>query len=125
MTIGPDIVAHTIALTAAHLLYEAGKGSLATARETGEKLVGWLRGKLTGDGAKSLADLQADPADPDNQADLRKRLRELLRAEPGAEAELRGLLPAGSISTVTQTASGVEGSTVIQNTGSGTITVRG
>lgn len=66
-------------------------------------------GELTGDAAcrcldlirkkfvskeeqKAIADLEADPADPDNQADVRKKVKQALSNDEAFRAELQKLL---------------------------------
>ena len=123
MILTANIIAYTVALAATYLGFDNNIELIDAARGVGDQLLAWLRRKLPAEATKSLDDLQADPADPDNQADLRKRLLELLRADPDAEAELRALLP--TTTTTTQTATNVQNSNVIQNTGSANITISG
>ena len=122
MSLTVEIIQHTVALAAAHALHETGRDTIAAAREGGARITAWLRQKLTGTDAKSLDDLQTDPADPDNQADLRKRLKQLLQNHPEYEAELRALLPQ-TTTTTTQTATNINDSTIVQNTGSASINI--
>jgi hypothetical protein len=62
--------------------------------ETGGKLFGWMRAKLSGRAKEALDDLAAKPNSEDNQADLRKQLVKALEADPTLVAELRAMLPA-------------------------------
>lgn len=123
MSLTADIIQHTIAIASAHLAYEAGGNVLAAARQGGAAIVDWLRARLPADAAKPLADLQANPEDDLNRQDLAIQLAKYLRANPTAEAELRALLPS-TTTTTTQTASHNSGSTIVQNTGSGSITIQ-
>ncbi|HST76404.1 MAG TPA: hypothetical protein VLJ20_13590 [Acetobacteraceae bacterium] len=101
MTVEPTILAEASAAVGflAPYLVEAGKGA---AKKVGEnsvtgagKLLGWMRGKLSGRGKEALDNLENNPESDDNQADLRKQLVKLLETEPGLRDELRSLLPAG------------------------------
>lgn len=52
-------------------------------------LLDFLKAKLTPEGGgKALADLEQAPDDADNQADLRKRLKQVLAADPDFRKEL-------------------------------------
>lgn len=77
-------------------LTEAGKEAAKTVGKEvagqGIKLLGWLRGKLTGRGAEALAELEQAPTDADNQGDVRKQLTKLLTEKPALLEELRALL---------------------------------
>ena len=117
MSITAEIIQHTVALTAAHLAFESGKEAMAIARDEGARLFGWLRAKLPAPAQPALAELEADPANADTQAELRNHLKRLLTAEPAFVEELRALLPATTQTTNTQTASGNKDSKIIQNTG--------
>lgn len=77
-------------------LVEGGKEMAKTvgkeAATGGLKLLGWLKGRLTGAGAEALAEVEQAPADQDAQGALRLQVRKLLEREPGLQEELRGLL---------------------------------
>jgi hypothetical protein len=68
---------------------KAGDGA---AQAVGKGLFEWLKGKLTGSAHKALDDLEKSPRDGDNQADLRKRLREALEEDPELLRGLRSVL---------------------------------
>lgn len=76
----------------------------------------WLKGRLLPTPAvAAVKDLEARPADPDNQADFRKRLREALEADPALATELAqwldraGARGAVTTQTLTQTGDGNKG----------------
>ena len=90
-----ELAAAAVAALVPYLATFADKaaGKLAEqAVESGGKLLGWLRAKLSGRGKEALDDLEADPQSPDNQADLRKQIGKLVEAEPALRAELEGLV---------------------------------
>ena len=61
--------------------------------EDGVKLLELLHRKFTREDRKqSLADLEAAPGDPDNQADLRKKLKHALSEDLEFGRELQALL---------------------------------
>jgi hypothetical protein len=102
MTVEPAILADASAAVGflAPYLVEAGKGM---AKKVGEnsvggagKLLGWMRGKLTGRGKQALDDLDQKPDSAGYQAVLSERLAELLEAEPSLRDELRSLLPSAA-----------------------------
>ena len=76
--------------------------------EAAGKVLGWLRAKLGGRAKEALDELEAAPADSDNQADLRKQLKKALEADPSLAEELRALIPEDALQRVTmnQTISG-------------------
>jgi hypothetical protein len=49
---------------------------------TAIKLLGWMRGKLTGRAKEALDNVEAAPSSEDNQADLRKQLTKLPETHP-------------------------------------------
>ena len=105
-------------------LSEAGKEAAKTvgkeAATAAVNLLGWLHRTLTGGARKALADLERAPDVPDNQADLRKRLTELLEADPALLGELRPLLPAqAETATVMQQKVEGAGAKGVQNKGDG------
>jgi tetratricopeptide (TPR) repeat protein len=78
---------------------EAGKAvatKLGEATVAGaERIVGLVRGKLARpEQQQALADLEAAPEDPDNQADVRKKLKQALAEDEGFCKELAELLEA-------------------------------
>jgi tetratricopeptide (TPR) repeat protein len=78
---------------------EAGKAvatKLGEATVAGaERVVNLVRGKLTRpEQQQALADLEAAPEDPDNQADVRKKLKQALAEDEGFCKELAELLEA-------------------------------
>ena len=78
-------------------LSEAVKGAAGklggAAVDGAVKLLGTLKDSLAGEEDKAaLADLEAAPEDADNQADLRKRLKQALAADPAFRDELAALL---------------------------------
>ena len=98
-----DPVSATLAATAvgylAPYLAEAGKEGAkrigGAAADGAVRLLGFLRDRLRGtDGETALAEVEAQPADPLNQAVLQKHLRDRLAADPGFRDELRGLVEA-------------------------------
>lgn len=75
-------------------LIEIGKGGAERLGDAGAgKLLAWLREKMTGRAREAMADLEQDPASPDNQADFRKQLVKLLKEDPELLKELQSLLP--------------------------------
>jgi len=54
-----------------------------------------------GDLPEAVADLAADPSDPDLQAALRVEIRRILAADPALVSEVRGMLDAAAAITVT------------------------
>jgi hypothetical protein len=79
----------------------AGDKLASAAGEAAVKGVGrlyeLLRHKVQGTGAEQpLQDLAQAPADPDNQACLRKALRTLLTDDPAFAEQLKALLPTGA-----------------------------
>jgi hypothetical protein len=58
------------------------------------KVLGWPCAKLGGRARESLDELEAAPADADNQADRRRPLKKALEADPRLAEELRALIPA-------------------------------
>jgi hypothetical protein len=90
-------------------LAEAGKEAAKTVgKESAEgavKLLGWLRGKLTGRGKEALTELEEAPASALNQDDLRTQLAKLLEKQPALGPELAELLgeTGGRGDTMTQT----------------------
>lgn len=124
-------IAATAVTVLSPYLTEAGKEAAKTAGKEavlhGGKLLGWLRGTMTGRGAEALAELEQAPTDPDNQGDVRKQLTKLLTETPALADELRALLaetaPAGD--ALTQTVTGNSNKVVAIGSGHGnTITIR-
>ena len=95
----PELASAAVAALAPYLA-TAGQAAAKKIGEeavaTGEKLLGWLRARLTGRGQEALDDLAATPDSEDNQADLRKQITKALEATPGLAAELEAILPAGA-----------------------------
>ncbi|TCO76521.1 hypothetical protein EV699_1292 [Plasticicumulans lactativorans] len=84
----------------------------------------WLKGRLlpTPAAAAAVKDLEARPADPDNQADFRKQLRKALEADPALATELKQWLDRagarGAVTTQTLTQTGI-GNQGVQLSGHG------
>jgi len=123
MTIEPAIIAEASAAVGflAPYLVEAAKGA---AKKVGEnsvtgagKLLGWMRGKLTGRGKQALDDLEQRPESAGYQAVLSEHLAEQLEAEPGLRDELRSLLPA-TVQVQTVQGAGAKG---LQISGNGNV----
>jgi hypothetical protein len=78
------------------LLGEAAKEAAKTlgkdAVDSGGKVLGWMRAKLTGGGKVALAEVERDPTD-DNKQKLTSELEKLLTAQPALADELRALVP--------------------------------
>ncbi len=98
-----------------YLLPYLGEAAKSTAGKLGGaavdgavKLLTYLKGKLSGEAEKTaIADLEAAPEDADNQADVRKRLKRALAADPAFRDELAALLdklpPPSTTQTMTTT----------------------
>lgn len=71
---------------------EAAKALGKEAAAGGVKLLGWLRGRLTGSGAEALAEVEAAPRDVDAQGALRIQVRRLLEGDAALASELEVLL---------------------------------
>ena len=56
------------------------------------KLLGWLKGKLTGDAAKAVTQLEAKPTDEDSARMFRIQLKKALETDAALTAELSTLL---------------------------------
>ena len=115
------LVATTVAFIPPYL-GKAGEEAAKTVGKEGAlaglKVLGWLRGKVTGRAKEALADVEENP-DDDHQAALRVQLAKLLKAEPGLLEELRALLPTGAGEAGGQTMTLGDGSKAVQNTGHG------
>ena len=92
MSITAEIVQHTVALASAHLLFESGKEAFKEGVEGAAQLLSWLRTTLTGRAKEALADLENNPGEADNQADLRKQLMLLFNNNPALLGELRAII---------------------------------
>lgn len=95
--IGEELLAAKVVEYLLSYLTEAAKsaaGKVGGAAVDGAlKLLGCLKVKLSSEGDKAaLADLETNPEDADNQADLRKRLKRALAADPAFREELAALL---------------------------------
>ena len=123
MSIMAEIAQHTVALTAAHLLVETGKGTLQAGTEAAGKLLPWLRKKLIGPAKAALDMLEADPKEETSQAALRVQLVKLLETNPTLLAELRSLLPpALATETTIQSQTVGNHSRAVQNKGNNNTT---
>lgn len=124
-----DPLALASAAVAALAPYLATAGQAAAKKlgeksvEAGEKLLVWMRERLSGRGQEALDDLAANPTSEENQVDLRKQLAKALEANPDLAAELKALVSAaaGDGDVMTQTVSGA-GAKVAQVKGSGNTT---
>lgn len=74
------------------LVWDAGAGEAA--KSAGRDFYGWLKGKLAGAPAESLAKLEAEPAKERNADRLKADLEELLEKDPGLAQELATKLEA-------------------------------
>jgi hypothetical protein len=123
----PVTLASAAVAALAPYLANAGEGAAKKigekAVETGGKLLGWMRARLSGRGQEALNDLTASPESTDNQADLRKQLAKALEANPELAAELKAMLPAdaGHVDIMNQHVSG-PGAKAVQVKGSGNTT---
>ncbi|MCS6781327.1 MAG: hypothetical protein NZ555_16675, partial [Geminicoccaceae bacterium] len=63
-------------------------GAAEAAKSAGRDFYAWLKGKLAGAPAESLAKLEAEPAEERNVERLKADLEELLEKDPGFAEEL-------------------------------------
>ena len=85
MSVEPVTAAAAVALIVPYLTKmgeaAAEKAGEASADAAG-KVLAWMRRKLTGHAQEALEDLQDSPESEDDQADLRKQLAKMLKADP-------------------------------------------
>lgn len=90
-----EIVIPALVTAAVKLVAEAfAKKTGEDAASAGFKLLGWMRGKLTGRAKEALDDVEKNPESEDKRADLRKQLTKLLETEPQLLEGLKSLVPA-------------------------------
>jgi hypothetical protein len=113
-----------MAAIAAALPYVVALGKEAAksaAGEVGKSVWQWVKGKLTSPaGTEAVKDLENAPDDADNRKAAEAALSKLLKADPGALAELAQLLEKAGVTSTVQTADVVgDGNIVGQVSGSG------
>ncbi len=126
MSVDPLAVS-AVALVAPYLADLAKGAAEAVGGDAAKAVLAWMRAKLGGTAKEALEDLEQDPGLEENLADLRKRLRKALEAEPALADELRALLPSGVAAQPVQVIQGDigAGAAVVQSVGSGnTIGIR-
>jgi hypothetical protein len=111
------MAAATVAALSPYLV-EAVKGAAGkvgeAAYESGAKLLRFLKGKLSGgDEQKALSRLEQEPEDADNQAALRVVLKESLKGNATFRDDLEALLKALPKNAVSQSATVVGDSNVV------------
>ncbi len=81
------------------------KAAVEPALAAGRKVWDWLRGRVAGDDARTVAAIEADPAKPSAPTKITALLQDLLHDNPDAIAQLRALLEgAGGLQAINQTA---------------------
>jgi hypothetical protein len=94
----PNQLANLAVLALSPYLIEAAKGAAGKAGEeayeSSKKLLSTLRNKLFKRDTKVLARLEADPTNPENLAEVRISLANILKNEPSFQEELEALLQA-------------------------------
>jgi hypothetical protein len=111
------------AITAA-LPYVAALGKEAAksaAGAAGKSVWQWVKGKLTSPaGTEAVKDLESAPDDADNRKAAEAALSKLLKADPGALAELAQVLERAGVTSTVQTANVVGDDNIVgQASGSG------
>jgi glycerate-2-kinase len=101
---------------------EAAKGAAGAA---GKSVWEWVQGKLTSAaGKEAVNDLENAPDDADNRKAAEAALSKLLKADPGALAELAQLLDKAGITSTVLTANVVGDENIVgQVAGSGTVSI--
>jgi hypothetical protein len=95
--------------------------SVATA--AGKSIWEWIKGRLTSASAKeAVEDLEKAPGDAANRKIAEGQLAKYLTSNPSALAELAQLLDKAGVTSATQTVTG-NNNNVVQNTGSGDVTI--
>jgi hypothetical protein len=113
------LAASVVALVAPYLgkaAEEAAKTVGKEGAEAGFRLLGWLRGKVSGRAREALEDAEKAPSAV-NEADLRKQLARLLEARPELVAELQALVPPAVAEVVRQSMTLGDNSTGVENNG--------
>ena len=82
---------------------EAAKSLGKESANAALKLLGWLRGKLTGHARETLTDFEDTPDNQLNQDALRIELAKLLEKQPALIRDLQELLPSVPVREVTMT----------------------
>ncbi len=100
---------------------EAAKGAAGAA---GKSVWEWVTGKLTSAaGQEAVKDLENAPNDADNRKAAEAALSKLLKADPGALAELARLLEKAGVTSTVSTANVIGDRNIVGVSGSGTVSI--
>ena len=103
-----------IGAAAAAVVGALTKAAAEPALAAGQKVWAWLKGKVSGEDARTAAAVEADPAKPSAATKVTALLQDLLHGNPAAAEELRRLLDgAGGVQAIAQTANVTGNSNVV------------
>ncbi|MFZ1431060.1 MAG: hypothetical protein WAS21_30405 [Geminicoccaceae bacterium] len=95
MTDPAELATTAVAMLSPYLAAGGTEAAKALGKESAAgvvKLLGWLKGRLTGSGAEALAEVETAPRDVGAQGALRIQVRRLLEGDAALVGELEVLL---------------------------------